>query len=99
VVPKGGPDNIEVADGFAGTSEGAEERAGVPGDDEITAHVKDLLRIDAATSTLDLDVETVDGVVYLRGTVPGFEDTDVAAEVAARVPGVVDVVDEMTVQG
>jgi hypothetical protein len=99
VVPKGGPDNIEVAEGFAGTSEGAEERAGVPGDDEITARVKDLLRIDAATSTLDLDVETVDGVVYLRGTVPGFEDTDVAAEVAARVPGVVDVVDEMTVQG
>jgi osmotically-inducible protein OsmY len=43
-------------------------------------------------------VETVDGVVYLRGTVPGLEDTDLAAEVAARVPGVVDVVDEMTVQ-
>jgi osmotically-inducible protein OsmY len=70
----------------------------VPGDDEITARVKDLLRIDAATSTLDLDVETVDGVVYLRGTVLSLEDTDLAAEVAARVPGVVDVVDEMTVQ-
>ena len=52
VIPTGGPDNIEVADGFAGTSEGAEERAGVLGDEEITA----------------------------------------------RVPGVVDVVDEMTVQ-
>ena len=98
VVPKGGPDNVEVADGFAPTSEGAEERAGTPGDDEITERVKDLLRIDAATSTLDLDVETVDSVVYLRGTVPTLEDTDLAAEVAARVPGVVDVVDEMTVQ-
>jgi hyperosmotically inducible periplasmic protein len=98
VVPKGGPDNIEVADGFASTSEGAEERAGVPGDAEITERVKDLLRTDAGTSTLDLDVETIDGVVYLRGTVPSLEDTDLAAEVAARVPGVVDVVDEMTVQ-
>ena len=64
--------------------------------DGITACVKDLLRIDAATSTLDLDVETVDGVLYLHGMVPTLEDTDLAAEVAARVPGMVDVVDEMT---
>src|SRR5919205_4552727 len=35
VVPSGGPDNIEVAEGFAPTSEGAEERAGMPGDEEI----------------------------------------------------------------
>jgi osmotically-inducible protein OsmY len=49
--------------------------------------------IDAATLTLDLDVETVDGVLYLCGMVPILEDTELAAEVAARVPGLVD---EMT---
>jgi osmotically-inducible protein OsmY len=30
--------------------------------------------------------------------VPSLDDTDLAAEVAARVPGVIDVVDEMTVR-
>ncbi len=97
VVP-GGRDTIEVAQGFAGTSEGYEERAGTPGDDEITERVRDLLGSDAATSTLNLHVYTVDGVVYLRGRVQSLDDTDLAAEIATRIPGVVDVVDEMTVE-
>jgi hypothetical protein len=97
VVP-GGRDTIEVAQGFAGTSEGYEERAGTPGDDEITERVRDLLGSDAATSTLNLHVYTVDGVVYLRGRVQSLDDTDLAAEIASRIPGVVDVVDEMTVE-
>lgn len=100
VVP-GGRDGIEVADGFAATSEGAADRAGSPGDDDITARVHDLLRGDAATTSLELDVETIDGVVYLRGMVQTLDDSDMAAEVASRVPGVVEVVevvDEMTVQ-
>ncbi len=97
VVP-GGRDTIEVAQGFAGTSEGYEERAGTPGDDEITERVRDLLGADAATSTLNLHVYTVDGVVYLRGRVQSLDDTDLAAEIASRLPGVVDVVDEMTVE-
>jgi hypothetical protein len=97
VVP-GGRDTIEVAQGFAGTSEGAEGRAGAPGDDEITERVRGLLRTDAATSTLNLHVHTVDGVVHLRGMVQSLDDTDLAAEVAARVPSVVDVVDGMQVE-
>ncbi len=97
VVP-GGRDTIEVAQGFAGTSEGYEERAGTPGDDEITERVRDLLGSDAATSTLNLHVYTVDGVVYLRGRVQSLDDTDLAAEIASRIHGVVDVVDEMTVE-
>ncbi len=97
VIP-GGRDGVEVADGFALTDEGAEERDGTPGDDAITQRVKHLLQLDAATSTLRLAARTVDGVVYLRGVVPSLDDTDLAAEVAARVPGVVDVVDEMTVE-
>jgi len=97
VVP-GGRDTIEVAQGFAGTSEGAEDRAGTPGDDEITERVRDLLRTDAATSNLNLRVNTIDGVVYLRGLAQSLDDTDLAAEVASRVPGVIDVVDEMQVE-
>lgn len=94
----GGRDNIEVAQGFASSSEGEEQRAGTPGDDAITERVSHLLRGDAATTGLELAVETIDGVVYLRGTVQSLDDTDMAAEVAGRVPGVVEVVDEMTVQ-
>jgi|GraSoiStandDraft_2_1057267.scaffolds.fasta_scaffold3759209_1 osmotically-inducible protein OsmY len=46
--------------------------------------------------SLELTVETIDGVVYLHGAVPSLDDSDLAAEVAARVPGVVEVVDETT---
>lgn len=93
----GGRDNVEMAQGFATSSDGEEQRAGTPGDDEITQRVQHLLHTDAATTHLRLAVETTEGRVYLRGVVPGLDDTDLAAEVASRVPGVVDVVDEMTV--
>jgi osmotically-inducible protein OsmY len=36
-----------------------------------------------------------EGVVYLRGVVAGPEDAEAAEAVAARVPGVVGVVDEL----
>ena len=93
----GGRDNAVMAQGFAPTSEGEEQRAGTPGDDEITARVQQLLRDDAATTDLQLDVETRDGCIYLRGEVPSLEDSDLAAEVASRVPGVIEVVDETRV--
>ncbi len=96
-VEPGGRDAIEVTSGFAVSDEEMQERAAPTGDDDITQRVVQMLHDDAATMTLQLDVETVDGVVYLRGEVPGLDDTDLAAEVASRVSGVVDVVDEMTV--
>jgi BON domain len=105
VIP-GGRDAIEVAQGFASTSEdaeaeeedaGAEEETMPADDDTITDQVRHLLRTDAETSSLELTVETIDGVVYLRGAVSSLDDGDLAAEVAARVPGVVEVVDETTV--
>jgi hypothetical protein len=97
VVP-GGRDGIRVADGFASSDEDAEERTGAPGDDEISERVYGLLRDDAITSNLDLTVTTVDGVVHLRGTVEDIDDALQATEVASRVPGVVDVIDETTVE-
>jgi len=52
----------------------------------------------AAIGRLTADYYTVDGVVYLRGRVQSLDDTDLAAEIASRIPGVNDVVDEMTVE-
>ncbi len=67
-------------------------------DDEITARVHRLLRSDSATNMLPIHVSTEDGVVTLRGLVDTLDDTDNAAEVAFRVKGVVDVVDELEVE-
>lgn len=41
---------------------------------------------DAATTDLDIEVEVVDGVAYLRGTVCDLVDTDSALEVAGVCP-------------
>lgn len=99
VVP-GGRDSIEVAQGFAPTSEGADTAGDLPVDDDtITARVQRLLQTDAATSTLNLAVTTRNQVVYLRGVVSSTDDGDLAAAVASRVPTVIDVVDETTVAG
>jgi len=96
VIPRG-RDGAEVASRASELED--EGPAGGPlTDDEITARVRRLLRSDAATSMLGILVTTEDGVVTLRGLVQTLEDTDNAAEVAARVPGVVDVVDELEVE-
>lgn len=69
-----------------------------PGDDVIGARVRRLLRTDSATSMLRIKVTVEDGVVTLRGLVQTLEDTDNAAEVASRAPGVIDVLDELDVE-
>lgn len=97
IVPRG-KDGASVAQGFAATSDGEEDRAGASSDEETTRRVAHLLRTDAATSDLALHVTTRKGVVHLSGLVKTMEDSDLAEEVAGRVPGVVDVVDEMVVQ-
>jgi hypothetical protein len=67
-------------------------------DDDISIRVRRLLRGDAATSMLRIAVSTEDGVVTLRGAVQTLDDTDNAAEVASRVEGVVEVIDELDVE-
>jgi osmotically-inducible protein OsmY len=69
-----------------------------PSDDEITFRVRRLLRSDSATSMLRISVSTEEGVVTLRGMVQTLDDTDNAAEVASRIEGVVDVLDELEVE-
>lgn len=39
-----------------------------------------------------------DGVVYLRGLVPGLEDVSSAEEVAGRLAGVCEVVEELEIE-
>jgi len=67
-------------------------------DDEISVTVRRLLRSDSATRMLRIQVSTEDGVVTLRGMVQTLDDTDNAAEVAARANGVLDVIDDLEVE-
>ena len=69
------------------------------GDDQIAREVRLALKEDAATSDLPIHVAVREGVVTLRGIVPTMADTDLAEEVASRVPGVVEVREELEVVG
>ncbi|HEX6031341.1 MAG TPA: BON domain-containing protein [Tepidiformaceae bacterium] len=72
---------------------------GTLGDEGIADAVRRELREDAATTDLELEIEVVEGVVYIRGTVALLEDAENAEAVAATVPGVLDVIDETEVEG
>src|SRR5262249_52739305 len=83
------------------TSIGVDRSAedGQPGDEAPADTVRRELREDAATTALSIAGAVRDGVVYLRGTVPGLEDVDSAEDVAGRVPGVQEVVEQLELRG
>ncbi len=66
-------------------------------DDEIREDVLRELREDAETTTLNLDVRVVRGVVFLHGNVQSIDDGENAESVASRIPGVVSVEDRTDV--
>jgi osmotically-inducible protein OsmY len=73
----------------------AEDRR--PGDEALADAVRRGLREDAATTDLEIFVAVRNGIVHLRGRVEGLEDADAAEEVAGRVPGIVEVREELDV--
>ena len=93
--------NTRVLGGFSSSSMDsvAVERSsdGTLGDEAIAEAILRELREDAATTALEIDVRVVNGVAHLRGAVTDIVDSENAEEVAARVPGVTEVVDELRV--
>ena len=71
---------------------------GALGDEAIAEAVLRELREDAATTALRIEVSVSQGSVRLRGRVEDVVDAENAEEVAARVPGVTEVVEELTVR-
>lgn len=69
------------------------------GDEAIEDAIRRELREDAATTDLLIRVIVRNGVAHLHGTVDGPEDADNAEEVASRVPGVIEVREELEVGG
>jgi hypothetical protein len=71
---------------------------GQPGDEAIAETIRRELREDAATTDLDVGVSVDRGIVRLRGSVPSLDDAENVEEVAFRVEGVVDVLDELEIE-
>jgi osmotically-inducible protein OsmY len=95
--------DTQVIGGFGGSSmdEIDVDRSsdGTIGDEAIRDAVLRELREDAATTGLVVEVEVEEGVVTLRGKVADLDDVESAEEVSARVPGVVEVIEEFEVEG
>jgi osmotically-inducible protein OsmY len=70
---------------------------GQPGDEALADAVRRELAEDSATADLSIFVAVRNGIAHLRGQVPDLDDADNAEEVAARVPGIREVVEELDV--
>src|SRR5579872_3161085 len=89
---------IEVATGFGTSPEDAPFRADAPpGDAWLEDEVRRVLREDSATAGLNIDVRVERGVAIIRGFVSDVDDAEQAEAVAARVPGIKDVIDQTEV--
>ena len=90
----------QVAGGF-GTGEALERHPtaatrGGPSDEALEDLVHRALRLDASTAHLRLKVGVSQGIVRLQGTIEDEADAENALAVAGDVPGVVEVIDELT---
>ena len=68
------------------------------GDEALADAVRRELREDATTTALNIDVEVWDRVTHLRGAVAGPEDAEAEEAVAARVPGLAEVADDLVIE-
>jgi osmotically-inducible protein OsmY len=105
VIPADNAEGLEMAAGFGTTGFDGQidedHRAeDLTDEDEVSARVREALRADAATSRYadQLAIANASGVVAIRGLVDDIDDTDNVLEVAARVSGVRDVLDELDVR-
>jgi osmotically-inducible protein OsmY len=83
----------EVLGGFATTS--MDEIPEVRGDEDMRDAILTELRKDATTTDLEIQVQVRRGIVRLRGRVNDLQDAENAAAVAERIPGVIEVLDEL----
>jgi osmotically-inducible protein OsmY len=70
---------------------------GRPGDEALADAVRRELAEDSATTDLSIVVAVRNGVAHLRGRVADLDDADNAESVAARVPGIREVAEELEV--
>lgn len=102
-VVRGDPEGqLAVDGGFDATSMSSDDvdpsvEDNRPGDSALADAIARELREDATTTALQIDVTVAGGVARLVGHVPDLEDAENAEEVAGRVPGVREVIDDLDV--
>ncbi len=90
----------EILGGFGSEDDLPVERSasdGRLGDEALADAVRRRLAEDAATTDLTIVVAVRNGVAHLRGQVTDLDDADNAENVAASVPGIREVVEELEV--
>jgi hypothetical protein len=93
----GGEEGIHVASGFGqSTDEEAWDNPPPRGDEDIREQAVRALQQDSLTSHYQLYVDVEQGIIRLTGSVPSLDDVDHAMAVLTELPGVVDVLDETT---
>jgi hyperosmotically inducible protein len=77
--------------------EGSAKAAAIVDDAAITANVKSALLAESGLKSLQINVETVKGVVMLRGTVDSQAHSELAVAMAGGVAGVHSVMNHLVV--
>jgi hypothetical protein len=72
------------------------ERAAADG--TLTAKIKSKMALDDAVEAINIDVDTVGGVVTLRGAVASADERQRAVRLARETDGVTSVVDQLTIR-
>lgn len=85
----------EVGDRAASAAATAREALS---DGSLTAKIKAKMALDDRVKALDIDIDTVNGVVTLRGVVRSAEDKERALQLARDTDGVRSVNDELQVR-
>jgi osmotically-inducible protein OsmY len=67
-------------------------------DEKITAEIREALERDVWVDDTKIGIETVNGVVFLRGTVAALHEREEAENVARWAAGVIDVVNHINVE-
>ena len=106
VADRDAPEGVTIAAGFGSTAldepfDADHHSTFLPGDDEVSARVREALLADSRTSRLatSLEIETEGGIVTVRGSVQDIEDGELIEEVASVVTGVTEVRDQTDVPG
>lgn len=73
--------------------------SGGRGDEALADAIRRELRQDSATTDLAVEVRVEAGVAYLSGRVADLDDAENAEEVAGRIPGIREVVEELELAG
>ena len=84
--------------GLAGCAHGGEQTGAYVDDSWITVKIKSEMVSDKNVHARDISVNTTKGVVTLSGTAATWEESNKAAEIARRIPGVKEVENDISIQ-